>query len=108
MNVWHEHNPGRRDFTFYSDTHKGHSLIDHILVAIGTLPHSLDSKIIPIAWSEQNMITFKLLLGWITRSNIQWSLNESLLSDHSHALMIKAFIKDFHDLNDLSDVSRFL
>lgn len=72
---------------------------------VATLPRVVDAKIVPIAWSDHDLVLLQVRLGMELHTEFQWVLNESLLSDPAHVARLQLFIEDYFKQNDTSDVS---
>lgn len=82
LDTWHELNPAKRQYTYYSHPHKQFSRIDHLFLTVSTSAFILDSLIVPCTWSDHNAV-ITTLSSLVPRSNhCTWYISDSLLANH--------------------------
>ncbi|KAM9311579.1 rap guanine nucleotide exchange factor 6-like [Gastrophryne carolinensis] len=99
VDAWRENNPTKRDFTHYSCPHKVSTRIDHVFLQQSSLPQLSQASIIPIAWSDHDLVSVDLLA--LTQRGPQrfWKLYEPMLADEALLEKVRAGIQEFFRFN---------
>ena len=78
--IWKQHNPDKKEFTFYSNVGTG-SRLDKFHLTKDLTSNVTESKIQNFAHSDHNKVTIKLDLSEIERGPGIWKINNSYLHD---------------------------
>uniref|UniRef100_A0A2D4PQA1 Endonuclease/exonuclease/phosphatase domain-containing protein n=1 Tax=Micrurus surinamensis TaxID=129470 RepID=A0A2D4PQA1_MICSU len=103
VDVWRRLNPGRTQFTFYSNPHKSWSRIDMAWVNGNLLKEVQDIKILTNIWADHN----PLQIIWKDRryKKSRWTLNSQLLKEQGYTQKIKEELIGFFNCNRKQDTS---
>ena len=85
--IWRHHNPGKKDFTFYSNVGTG-SRLDRFYVTRNLTSNVIQSKINNFAHSDHNKITMKIDLSEIEHGPGIWKINNAYLKDPEYVEQI--------------------
>ena len=105
VDTWREHNPTKRNYTYFSNPHQSFSRIDHIFVTIGMVPEILYSNIIPIPWSDHNAVYTTMASTIPKNHDPTWYLPEIILKHPAHCQLIEQALKDYLELNASPEIS---
>ncbi|KAM9324831.1 disintegrin and metalloproteinase domain-containing protein 12 [Gastrophryne carolinensis] len=80
IDAWREIHPTKRDFTHYSCPHKLATRIDHIFMQHSALPQLSQANIVPISWSDHDLVSIDLLSLSQSSTQKSWKLYEPMLA----------------------------
>ena len=104
IDVWSNHHPRDRHYTYRSQVHGSYSRLDMFLVSKADAHRVTECKIEPIILSDHGPIKMKINLGQ-EKPFRYWRLNVSILNDPLIQQELRDRLKEYMVINDSGDVT---
>ncbi len=101
IDLWRIQNTKSKDF---SNRHKTFSRIDYIFLSPSLISSNSSISILPILLSDHSAVLCSVPLSYVKAKSPRWRFNISLLSNQTFITSLKEYIKEFLEINMLSDV----
>lgn len=104
IDVWRNHHPRDRDYTYSSQVHGSYSRLDMFLVSKADAHRVTECKIETITLSDHGPIKMKINLGQ-EKTFRYWRLNVSIFNDPLIQQELRDKLKEYMVINDSGDVT---